>query len=96
MNKFKKFLLIEFVVFIANVLIGIVAGLLLEKLAGPTHGYFTSSIIGIAGAYLGYTFVYNSLYSAGVEWHAMPARFVGAGIGAVLVLELCRIAAASA
>jgi len=65
MNKFKKFLLIEFVVFIANVLIGIVAGLLLEKLAGPTHGYFTSSIIGIAGAYLGYTFVYNSLYSAG-------------------------------
>ena len=89
MEGFKKFLLIEFVVFSIILLIGIVIGLLYEKFSGSTHGYFTSSIIGIAGSYLGYSLVFYSLYSTNVHRHAMPIRLIGAILGAVVILWAC-------
>ncbi len=96
MEGFKKILLIEFVIFSIVVLIGIVTGLLYKKFSSSTHGYFTSSIIGIAGSYLGYSFVFYSLYSTNVLWHAMPIRLIGAILGAFVILWACRLMAASA
>ena len=96
MDGFKKFLVIEFVVFAIIVLIGLAAGLLYEQLRSSSQGYFTSSIIGISGSYLGYSLVFYLLYSANLQWHAMPIRFIGAVLGAVLVLWACRAIAAGA
>jgi uncharacterized membrane protein YeaQ/YmgE (transglycosylase-associated protein family) len=96
MEEFKKLLLIEFVIFSIILVIGIVTGLLYKKFSGSTQGYFTSSIIGIAGSYLGYSFVFYFLYSTNLLWHAMPIRLIGATLGAVVILWACRLTAASA
>jgi hypothetical protein len=95
MNKFKKFLLIEFVVFIANVLNWHRRGLLLEKLAGPTHGYFTSSIIGIA-ARISDIRSCTTRSILGCRMARDARTLCWSGIGAVLVWNCGRIAAASA
>jgi uncharacterized membrane protein YeaQ/YmgE (transglycosylase-associated protein family) len=95
-KAFKKLLLIEFVVFSTNVLIGIASGLLYQKISSSTHGYFTSSVIGISGSYLGYSLVYYSLYFSNMHWHAMPIRLIGAIVGAAVILGMCRPMTASA
>jgi hypothetical protein len=48
--------------------------------------WFTSSIIGISGSYLGYSLVYYSLYFANVHWHTMSIRLIGAIAGAAVIL----------
>ena len=73
--------------------IGIVAGLIFDRIAGPgwltrqvagsTRGMVTSSLIGIAGAFTGYHAV--ALAAPGT------AAFIGAVAGAALVLWLWRV-----
>ncbi|MGD9923012.1 MAG: transglycosylase [Pseudorhodoplanes sp.] len=73
--------------------IGIVAGLIFDRIAGPgwltrqiagsTRGMVTSSLVGIAGAFIGYHLV--ALAAAGY------APFAGAIVGAALVLWVWRM-----
>jgi uncharacterized membrane protein YeaQ/YmgE (transglycosylase-associated protein family) len=74
-------------------IIGIVAGIIFDRVAGPgwltrqiagsTRGLLTSSLIGIAGAFVGFHLV--TLVAGG------NAPFIGAIIGAALILWVWRI-----
>jgi uncharacterized membrane protein YeaQ/YmgE (transglycosylase-associated protein family) len=73
--------------------IGIVAGLIFDRIAGPgwfarqftgPRGYVTSSLVGIAGAFIGFH-VALLLLVAGIY-----AGYVAAAIGAFLILFLWR------
>jgi uncharacterized membrane protein YeaQ/YmgE (transglycosylase-associated protein family) len=75
------------------VVIGIVAGLIFDRFAGPgwltrqisgsTRGMVTSSLVGIAGAFIGYHLVALAA--------ASNAAFIGAVAGAAIVLWVWRI-----
>jgi uncharacterized membrane protein YeaQ/YmgE (transglycosylase-associated protein family) len=75
-------------------IIGIVAGLIFDRVAGPgwltrqiagsTRSMVTSSLVGIAGAFIGYHA--TTLAAAGGY-----APFIGAVVGAAVVLWLWRI-----
>jgi uncharacterized membrane protein YeaQ/YmgE (transglycosylase-associated protein family) len=81
------------VTLVVILIIGIVAGIVFDRVAGPgwltrqiagsTRGLVTSSLIGIAGAFLGYHVL--ALGTAGY------APFIGAVIGAALVLWVWRM-----
>ena len=86
------------VAFLLILLIGIVAGLIFERtvrpgwfsrdLANERRGMITLSLIGIAGSFIGYHLtLLLGLFRTGVL-----APFVGAIVGAVLVLWLWRLA----
>ena len=74
-------------------IIGIVAGIIFDRVAGPgwltrqiagsTRGLVTSSLIGIAGAFIGYHVL--ALGTAGY------APFIGAIAGAALILWVWRM-----
>ena len=78
------------------VVIGIVAGILFDRLAGPswlarqftgsTRGIVTSALVGIAGAFLGYHLALL-LVAGGVV-----ASVIAAAAGAAVVLILWRMA----
>jgi len=82
------------VILLIILIIGIVAGLIFDRVAGPgwltrqfagsTRSMATSSLVGIAGAFIGYHA--TALAAAGGY-----APFIGAAIGAALVLWLWRI-----
>ncbi len=82
------------VALIVLLIIGIVAGLIFDRVAGPgwltrqiagsTRSMVTSSLVGIAGAFVGYHVV-------GLAAAAGYAPFVGAVIGAALVLWVWRV-----
>jgi uncharacterized membrane protein YeaQ/YmgE (transglycosylase-associated protein family) len=77
--------------------IGIVAGLIFDRIAGPSwlsrqiagpmRGIVTSSLIGVAGAFLGFHLVSLVALSAAGGY----APFIGAAAGAALVLWLWRM-----
>ena len=82
------------ITFLLILVIGIVTGLLFDRLAGPgwltrqlagsTRGMATSSLVGIAGAFIGYHLaVLTGLLGA--------AALVAAAIGALVVLWLWRV-----
>jgi uncharacterized membrane protein YeaQ/YmgE (transglycosylase-associated protein family) len=83
--------------FFIIIAIGIVAGLIFDRLAGPgwlsrqiagsTRGIVTSSLVGIAGSFIG--FHVAALLAISAAGGFMP--FVLAAIGAALVLWLWRI-----
>ena len=83
------------VTFLLVLVIGIAAGLLFDRFAGPgwltrqiagaRRGMITSALVGIAGAFIGY-------HIAVLAHFAGAAALVGAAIGALLVLWLWRIA----
>jgi uncharacterized membrane protein YeaQ/YmgE (transglycosylase-associated protein family) len=74
-------------------IIGIVAGLIFDRFAGPgwltrqiagsTRGMVTSSLVGIAGAFIGY----HALALATTGY----VPFIGAMVGAALVLWVWRL-----
>lgn len=74
--------------------IGIVAGIIFDRVAGPgwltrqlagsTRGLVTSSLIGIAGAFIGY-------HVAALGTAADYVPFIGAVVGAALILWVWRI-----
>jgi uncharacterized membrane protein YeaQ/YmgE (transglycosylase-associated protein family) len=75
-------------------IIGIVAGIIFDRVAGPswltrqfagsTRGLVTSSLIGIAGAFIGY-------HLAALAGAAGYVPFLGAVLGAALILWGWRI-----
>lgn len=85
-----------FVAFILIVLIGIAAGLLSDRFAGPSwharqfpgyRGAVTSSLVGIAGSFIGY---YLSALGGMVGFGGY-AIFIGAAAAAALTLFLWRM-----
>ena len=86
------------VAFLLILLIGIVAGLIFERvvrpgwfsreLANERRGMITLSLIGVAGSFIGY----HLTLLLGLFRTATLAPFIGAIIGAVLILWLWRLA----
>lgn len=82
------------VTLIVLLVIGIVAGLIFDRVAGPgwltrqiagsTRGMVTSSLVGIAGSFAGY-------HAGALAVQAGYAPFIGAVVGAALVLWVWRI-----
>ena len=76
---------------------GIVAGLIFDRIAGPgwltrqvagsTRGMVTSSLIGIAGAFIGFHVVALAALTAAGGY----APFIGAILGAAVVLWVWRM-----
>ena len=85
-----------FVNFLIVVVIGIAAGLVYDRVAGPgwlgrqiagsRRGLVTSALVGIAGSFIGYHLAI--LLAAGI---GAIGLYLGAAIGAALVLWLWRI-----
>jgi uncharacterized membrane protein YeaQ/YmgE (transglycosylase-associated protein family) len=83
--------------FLLVLAIGIVAGILFDRLAGPswltrqftgsTRGIITSALIGVAGAFVGYHLV--ALLSLGGE---LVTALIAAAAGAALTLFAWRMA----
>ena len=76
--------------FIVVLAIGIIAGIIFDRVAGPgwfarqftgPRGYVTSALIGIAGALIGFHLALLSAVAAGGFTY-----FIAAAIGAVVVL----------
>ena len=75
--------------FLIVLVIGIVAGLIFDRIAGPgwlarqftgPRGYFTSALVGVAGAFIGFHLSVLLALSAGF------GAFIAAAIGAAVVL----------
>ena len=82
------------ITFLLILVIGIVAGVLFDRFAGPgwltrqiagsTRGMVTSSLVGIAGAFIGY-------HLAVLVGILGAAALVAAAVGALVVLWLWRV-----
>jgi uncharacterized membrane protein YeaQ/YmgE (transglycosylase-associated protein family) len=79
--------------FLLILVIGIVAGLIFDRLAGPgwlarqftgPRGYLTSALIGIAGAFVGFHL------AALIGFAGDLSSFIAAGLGAVAILFVWR------
>jgi uncharacterized membrane protein YeaQ/YmgE (transglycosylase-associated protein family) len=85
------------VTFILVLVIGVVAGFLFDRLAGPswlarqfsgsTRGIVTSALVGVAGAFVGYH-IAGSLALSG----ALLTSLIAAAVGAAVVLFAWRMA----
>jgi uncharacterized membrane protein YeaQ/YmgE (transglycosylase-associated protein family) len=85
------------VTFLLVLVIGVVAGILFDRLAGPswlarqfagsTRGIITSALVGIAGAFLGYHIAV--LLALGV---GLLTSVIAAAVGAAVVLFAWRMA----
>jgi len=85
------------VTFILVLVIGVVAGFLFDRLAGPswlarqfsgsTRGIVTSALVGVAGAFVGYH-IAESLALSG----ALLTSLIAAAVGAAVVLFAWRMA----
>jgi len=85
------------VTFLLVLVIGVVAGILFDRLAGPswlarqfagsTRGIITSALVGIAGAFLGYHIAVLLALGAG-----LLTSVIAAAIGAAAVLFAWRMA----
>ena len=82
------------VMFLLVLLIGIAAGLIFDRVAGPgwfarqvagTRGMVTSALVGIAGSFIGYHIALLLAFRGVIA-------LVGAALGAVLVLWAWRMA----
>jgi len=78
---------LQFVIVLA---IGIVAGLVFDRVAGPgwlarqftgPRGYLTSALVGIAGAFIGYHLTALAAIAGGAL-----ALYIGAALGAAVIL----------
>ncbi len=82
------------ITFLLVLAIGIVAGLIFDRFAGPgwltrqiagaRRGMITSSLVGIAGAFIGYHLTLLAKFVG-------AAALIGAAIGALVVLWLWRM-----
>jgi uncharacterized membrane protein YeaQ/YmgE (transglycosylase-associated protein family) len=85
------------VTFVLILVIGILAGVLFDRLAGPswlarqfagsTRGIVTSALVGIAGAFVGYHIALLAVLGA-----AMVTSLIAAAVGAAMVLFAWRLA----
>ena len=86
-----------FITFVAVLAIGIAAGLLFDRLAGPswlarqfsgsTRGIITSALVGIAGALIGYHIAVLLALGGGIV-----TAVIAAALGAAVVLFAWRMA----
>ena len=86
-----------FVTFLLVLAIGIVAGILFDRLAGPswlarqfsgsTRGMVTSALVGVAGAFVGFHIAALIVLGGG-----LVTAVIGAAAGAALVLFAWRMA----
>jgi uncharacterized membrane protein YeaQ/YmgE (transglycosylase-associated protein family) len=84
------------VLFLLVLAIGIVAGILFDRLAGPswlarqfsgsTRGIITSALVGVAGAFVGYHIAMLALGGG------LLTSVIAAAVGAVVVLFVWRMA----
>ena len=84
------------VTFLLVLVIGIVAGILFDRLAGPswlarqfsgsTRGIITSALVGVAGAFVGYHIAMLALGGG------LPTSVITAAVGAAVVLFAWRMA----
>ena len=85
------------VTFLLVLILGIVAGILFDRLAGPswlarqfsgsTRGIITSALVGVAGAFVGYHIAMLLALGAG-----LVTLIISAAVGAVVVLFVWRMA----
>jgi uncharacterized membrane protein YeaQ/YmgE (transglycosylase-associated protein family) len=85
------------VTFLLVLVVGVVAGILFDRLAGPswlarqfsgsTRGIITSALVGIAGAFVGYHIAILLALGAG-----LVMSVIAAAVGAALVLFAWRMA----
>jgi uncharacterized membrane protein YeaQ/YmgE (transglycosylase-associated protein family) len=85
------------VTFLLILAVGIVAGLLFDRLAGPswlarqfsgsTRGLITSALVGVAGAFVGYHVAVLLALSTG-----LVISVIAAAVGAAVVLFVWRMA----
>jgi len=85
------------ITFIVVVVIGLAAGFLFDRLAGPswlarqfsgsTRGIITSALVGVAGALIGYQIAVLLAFGGGIVTSA-----IAAALGAVVVLFAWRMA----
>ena len=85
------------VTFLLVLVVGIVAGILFDRLAGPswlarqfsgsTRGIITSALVGVAGAFVGYHIVVLLALGGG-----LVTSVIAAAAGAALVLFVWRMA----
>jgi uncharacterized membrane protein YeaQ/YmgE (transglycosylase-associated protein family) len=85
------------ITFIVVLVIGVAAGILFDRLAGPswlarqfsgsTRGIITSALVGIAGALIGYHIAVLLALGGGIV-----ASVIAAALGAVVVLFVWRMA----
>jgi uncharacterized membrane protein YeaQ/YmgE (transglycosylase-associated protein family) len=85
------------ITFLLGLVIGVVAGILFDRLAGPswlarqfagsTRGIITSALVGVAGAFLGYHIAV--LLALGV---GLLTSVIAAAVGAAVVLFAWRMA----
>ena len=85
------------VTFLLILVIGIVAGILFDRLAGPswlsrqfsgsTRGIVTSALVGVAGAFVGYHIAVLLALGGG-----LVTSVIAAAVGAVVVLFAWRMA----
>jgi len=85
------------VTFLLVLVVGVVAGILFDRLAGPswlarqfsgsTRGIITSALVGIAGAFVGYHIAILLALGAG-----LVVSVIAAAVGAALVLFAWRMA----
>jgi uncharacterized membrane protein YeaQ/YmgE (transglycosylase-associated protein family) len=85
------------VTFLLVLVIGIVAGILFDRLAGPswlsrqfsgsTRGIITSALVGVAGAFVGYHIAVLLALGGG-----LVTSVIGAAVGAAAVLFAWRMA----
>ncbi len=85
------------VTFLLVLIIGVVAGILFDRLAGPswlarqfsgsTRGIITSALVGVAGAFVGYHIATLLALGAG-----LVVSVIAAAVGAAVVLFVWRMA----
>jgi uncharacterized membrane protein YeaQ/YmgE (transglycosylase-associated protein family) len=85
------------VTFLLVLVVGIVAGFLFDRLAGPswlarqfsgsTRGIITCALVGVAGAFVGYHLATLLVQSGG-----LPTLIIAAAVGAAVVLFAWRMA----
>jgi uncharacterized membrane protein YeaQ/YmgE (transglycosylase-associated protein family) len=85
-NEAQGLLSMPGVGFFGFLIIGILAGWIAEKVTASDHGLLTNLLVGIAGAFVGGTLA--SLLN--IQLYGWWMNFIGATIGAILVLWLWR------
>jgi uncharacterized membrane protein YeaQ/YmgE (transglycosylase-associated protein family) len=82
MNDIEKMLGDPFVTLILIILIGAIIGWLYEEWTHSPHGYITSALVGVAGAFIGYHLARLVSFAN----NAGLIRLIVAALGALIVL----------
>jgi uncharacterized membrane protein YeaQ/YmgE (transglycosylase-associated protein family) len=82
MNDLRTFVANPFVTLILIIAIGAIIGLIYEKQTHSPHGYITSALVGVAGAYTGF----HLAALARLVSYANTIRLLATAAGALVIL----------